>query len=102
MLLLKPNCEHCNKTLPAESNDAYICSYECTFCRTCVEETLKDVCPNCAGNFMPRPIRPKQAWLEGMSLQSQPANPDHYHKLVDLKRHTALLARLDDLAPDQR
>jgi hypothetical protein len=35
-----------------------ICTYECTFCADCVETKLKDVCPNCGGNLVPRPIRP--------------------------------------------
>ena len=35
-----------------------ICTFECTFCRDCVDTRLKGVCPNCGGNFAPRPIRP--------------------------------------------
>jgi hypothetical protein len=35
-----------------------ICSFECTFCRDCVTDKLKGICPNCGGNFVPRPIRP--------------------------------------------
>ena len=35
-----------------------ICTYECTFCRECVEAKLKGVCPNCGGNLSQRPIRP--------------------------------------------
>lgn len=58
MLILKPTCENCNKPLSAESTEAMICSYECTFCKDCVENVIKGVCPNCGGNFVPRPIRP--------------------------------------------
>ncbi|TMN87805.1 hypothetical protein CWB72_14295 [Pseudoalteromonas phenolica] len=58
MLQLKPNCECCNKALPANSTEAMICSYECTFCRDCVEKELRNVCPNCGGSFEARPIRP--------------------------------------------
>lgn len=58
MLELRPNCECCNKDLPPESQDAFICSFECTFCRDCVETVLHHRCPNCGGNFVPRPIRP--------------------------------------------
>jgi hypothetical protein len=32
MLELRPTCEHCNKSLPPDSLEARICSYECTFC----------------------------------------------------------------------
>ena len=58
MLSLKPNCERCDKDLPADANDAMICSFECTFCKNCVETKLKGICPNCGGNFVSRPIRP--------------------------------------------
>ena len=32
MLELRPNCECCDKDLPADATDALICSFECTFC----------------------------------------------------------------------
>jgi hypothetical protein len=31
MLLLKPGCECCDRNLSADSPDAMICSFECTF-----------------------------------------------------------------------
>jgi len=58
VLELRPNCECCNKDLPSDAPDAMICSYECTFCRRCVETVLGGRCPNCGGTFAPRPIRP--------------------------------------------
>jgi len=58
MLILKPNCECCDKDLPPEATDARICSFECTFCADCVEQRFDNTCPNCGGNFMQRPIRP--------------------------------------------
>jgi len=58
MLELRPTCENCNKPLPAGSNEAMICSYECTFCADCVDSVLMGVCPNCGGGFVNRPIRP--------------------------------------------
>ena len=58
MLELRPSCECCNKDLPPAATDAMICSFECTFCAECVDTRLHDVCPNCGGNFAPRPIRP--------------------------------------------
>ncbi|MDA0708258.1 MAG: DUF1272 domain-containing protein [Proteobacteria bacterium] len=59
MLDLRPNCENCDKDLLAEATDAIICTFECTFCKSCVETVYKEVCPNCGGNFTPRPIRPE-------------------------------------------
>jgi hypothetical protein len=57
MLELRPNCERCNKALPPDATDAMICSYECTFCASCVEHELGGKCPNCSGDFAPRPMR---------------------------------------------
>jgi uncharacterized protein len=59
MLELRPNCECCDKDLPPTAADARICTFECTFCAGCVDNVLKGVCPNCGGNFVARPIRPK-------------------------------------------
>jgi hypothetical protein len=58
MLELRPGCECCDADLPVDSPEARICTYECTFCGDCVEHCLKGTCPNCTGNFVPRPIRP--------------------------------------------
>ncbi|MFK8012819.1 MAG: DUF1272 domain-containing protein [Marinicellaceae bacterium] len=71
MLELRPNCELCDKDLPVDATDACICTYECTFCRNCVENVLKNVCPNCGGGFVSRPIRPKVAHRNGVSNQFQ-------------------------------
>ncbi len=60
MLELRPNCECCDCDLPADSGLARICTYECTFCVDCVESRLGGRCPNCGGNFVPRPIRPPE------------------------------------------
>ena len=56
MLEMRPICERCNSPLPHEAQ-AFICSYECTFCAGCVTE-LGAVCPNCGGELVRRPIRP--------------------------------------------
>ena len=58
MLELRPVCENCGKDLPNESQEAMICTFECTFCKECVETILNHVCPNCGGGFEKRPIRP--------------------------------------------
>ena len=58
MLILKPNCECCDKDLPPDATDARICSFECTFCVECVVTRLAQTCPNCGGGFVRRPIRP--------------------------------------------
>ncbi len=58
MLALRPNCECCDADLPSDSEAARICTFECTFCAACAEETFKGVCPNCGGELVRRPIRP--------------------------------------------
>jgi len=57
MLEMKTNCEKCDTSLPMDSGDAMICSYECTFCTRCTKDTLKSICPNCGGEIVRRPIR---------------------------------------------
>lgn len=61
MLELRPSCECCDKDLPPDSTEAMICSFECTFCHRCANETLGGKCPNCGGEFVRRPIRPTAA-----------------------------------------
>ena len=101
MLALRPTCEHCNKPLPPASTEAMICSYECTFCRDCVER-LSNVCPNCGGGFVPRPVRPAQAWIAGVHLATHPATDKITHKPVDFAAHAALVRRVGNTAPQDR
>lgn len=54
-LVMKPSCEKCETGLPADL-EAYICSYECTFCRDCTKG-LEHRCPNCGGELVRRPRR---------------------------------------------
>src|SRR6185503_2024915 len=49
MLELRPGCECCDRDLPPDSTEARVCSFECTFCRTCAEDVLHGRCPNCGG-----------------------------------------------------
>ena len=58
MLQLRPNCECCDCDLPPDSTEAVICSFECTFCRTCANTVLSGRCPNCGGELVSRPRRP--------------------------------------------
>ena len=96
MLKLRPNCEHCDKDLPPTADDARICSFECTFCAACVETVLHNVCPNCGGGLVPRPIRPKA------KLAAAPASPDRVFKPVDPARHQAFSETLMITPPAER
>jgi hypothetical protein len=64
MLDLRPNCECCDRDLPPETDQARICTYECTFCADCAEKRFASVCPNCGGDLVRRPIRPPAMLLE--------------------------------------
>lgn len=57
-LELRPNCECCDRDLPPDSREAYLCTFECTFCLDCASRKLGFVCPNCGGELVRRPIRP--------------------------------------------
>jgi hypothetical protein len=78
-----------------------ICSFECTFCRDCVA-LLHNVCPNCAGGFTPRPVRPAQDWGMGNLLARYPATAQVTHKPVDIQAHQALVSRVNGIAPERR
>ena len=54
-LELRPVCERCDAPL-APDGEAFICTYECTFCPSCAAE-LAEVCPNCSGELVRRPRR---------------------------------------------
>ena len=64
MLELRPNCECCDKDLPADSLEARICTYECTFCSECAQTVFQGLCPNCRGELVRRPIRPAAKLLK--------------------------------------
>jgi uncharacterized protein len=102
MLELRPTCEHCNTPLPASSVEARICTYECTFCATCVETILENVCPNCGGGFVPRPIRPSRNWKGDNFLGMDPASTKIRHRPVDPVAHARFAAAIRDLPPERR
>ncbi len=54
-LEMRAECERCGAAV-APDGEAVICSFECTFCRSC-GETLAFVCPNCSGELVARPKR---------------------------------------------
>ncbi len=101
-LTLVPNCQLCDADLPPGSPDARICSYECTFCATCVEHVLFDVCPNCGGNFQPRPIRAAAEWRPDAGLGRHPASDVRIHMYRDPVDVADFVARLRGIPPRDR
>ncbi len=102
MLELRPTCEHCNKALPPASLEARICSFECTFCAGCVGSVLGNVCPNCGGGFVPRPVRPATNWNGDNFLGRYPASTTVKHRPVDAPAHTLFARAIAGMAPERR
>ncbi|GAA6174696.1 DUF1272 domain-containing protein [Sulfitobacter pacificus] len=102
MLELRPNCEMCDCDLPPEATNARICSYECTFCASCVDTVLHNVCPNCAGGFVPRPIRPASARRPGTSRLHQSPGDKRRRLKHDIDNIKALVTATKDIPPEQR
>ncbi|WKV11144.1 DUF1272 domain-containing protein [Marivirga harenae] len=93
MLEIRLNCENCNKQLSNDSSEAMICTYECTFCKDCVENVLQNVCPNCGGGFEKRPTRPKEM------LKKHPARDSKIYKPVIENKYLELYV---DINPRER
>jgi uncharacterized protein len=102
MLALRPNCELCDVDLPPDAPNARICSYECTFCADCVENTLHNVCPNCGGGFTERPIRPRHAWRDGTGLANDPPDTNRRRLRYSLDEVLELVGTLRDAPPAER
>jgi hypothetical protein len=102
MLELRPTCEHCNKALPPDSTEARICSYECTFCAACVDQVLYNVCPNCGGGFVPRPIRPSNNWKGDNFLGKDPASSATRYRPVDVIAHQQFAESMRVIPPEKR
>jgi hypothetical protein len=96
VLDLRPNCELCDRDLPPDATEAMICTFECTFCVRCVTDTLQNVCPNCGGGFVPRPIRPKAL------LGNRPPSTNRVSHPLDTIKHGAFLARYRNVPPEKR
>jgi len=101
-LELRPNCEYCDNDLPPGAADARICTYECTFCAECVDDVLHNVCPNCGGGFVPRPIRPKTEWRPGVSRERQPASTRRVHLKYDRAELPVFVERVRGIKPAER
>jgi len=96
MLEIRPICENCGKSLPNNSNEAMMCTFECTFCKDCVENILFNVCPNCGGGFEKRPIRPTPLLLK------YPVNTTPYLKPVDKEKLKELLEKYKNIDHGKR
>jgi len=96
MLEIRPNCEHCNKELSNTSTEAMICSFECTYCKKCALEIFENVCPSCSGNFVERPIRPKN------HIEKYPASSKQVFKPKDLDKAKINSEKFKSISPEKR
>jgi len=96
MLEIRPNCENCGKLLPHHSEDAMICSFECTFCKECVNKVLQNVCPNCGGGLEKRPVRPLELLIK------YPVSEKTVLRPIDGEKFKSLLTRYRDVWPNKR
>lgn len=96
MLAIRTNCENCNKELPIDSIEAMICTFECTFCKDCVDNLFHNVCPNCGGGFTTRPIRPKK-YLDKYAI-----GKNTIYKPADMEKFKKLLNRYKNIPPKDR
>jgi hypothetical protein len=79
-----------------------ICTFECTFCRSCVTDVLGNVCPNCGGGFSARPVRPARNLKGGNYLGAYPAGTTVKHRPVDPTAHARFSASIRDIPPEKR
>jgi hypothetical protein len=56
-LEMKSACEKCGGGALAAGAEAFLCSYECTFCPACAA-LFTHICPKCGGELTRRPRRP--------------------------------------------
>jgi hypothetical protein len=82
MLQLRPSCECCNRDLAGDAADAFICSFECTFCAACTSDVLKGRCPNCGGELLRRPRRPADKLLRNPVSTERVYKPEACGKRV--------------------
>jgi len=102
MLEIRPNCENCDIDLAVDSKDACICSYECTFCKSCVDHILSNVCPNCGGGFVSRPVRPRTAYRNKTSREFQKVSTTRVHSSYDQQQLTEFSRLIKSIKPRDR
>ncbi len=74
---MKSTCERCQSQLNPQG-DAYICSFECTFCPACAK-ALDSACPNCGGELIRRPRQKANSMadrLNGDPVETASAIPE--------------------------
>jgi hypothetical protein len=63
---------------------------------------LANVCPNCGGGFVPRPIRPATNWRDNNFLGAYPACDAVRHRPVDATVHALFAAKMKSIPAERR
>ncbi len=101
MLEMRPSCENCDKLLPNESNEAMICTHECTFCEDCVRIVLQNVCPNCGGGFEKRPTRPTIC-VTSNCIEKYPVSNTKIYRPVNQEKFRLIKETFSEMDPRMR
>jgi hypothetical protein len=67
-----------------------------------VEKILGNVCSNCGGGFVPRPVRPVTNWKGDNYLGVYPPSTKVRHRPVDPKAHAQFAAQFKAIPPEKR
>jgi hypothetical protein len=67
-----------------------------------VTDTLKNVCPNCGGGFVPRPVRPATEWRPGLTVAKRPPSTKRMHLSYSREDIAAHSARIRHIPPESR
>jgi hypothetical protein len=67
-----------------------------------VDEVLDNVCPNCGGGFVPRPIRPSKNLKGDNFLGKDPASSKVRYRPVDPAVHRSFAAAIKTVPPHRR
>jgi hypothetical protein len=73
-----------------------ICTFECTYCKECAIELFKNVCPNCTGGFVPRPIRPSHL------REKYPPSEERVYKPKDIEVTAQQYKDIGQIPPENR
>jgi len=79
-----------------------ICTYECTFCKECVDKTLENICPNCGGGFCSRPNRPANHLKNDNYFETNPASIKITHKSANIEKYQNFIPSINGMAPHKR
>jgi len=61
-----------------------------------------NVCPNCGGGFVPRPIRPKNEYRPGEGLSNNPASTKRKNTKYSYQEIEEFCNSIKDMAPEDR